>query len=336
MISLTERHTFGLSANCPDIQTIKSVDGLVTILNKLKNQGVDENYLVLGEGSNTIFTEDINMPVLVNSIKGIEYTKTNVCHKMKVGAGENWHELVKWCIENHIYGFENLALIPGSVGAAPIQNIGAYGIEIERFIDNVEFFDTDNNVINTFTKKECLFGYRDSVFKHQKLNQRIITHVMFSLPVENELVVNYSPLDKLDNPTPQTVFEEVVNTRNRKLPNPTKIGNSGSFYKNPVITEEHLKQLQLSHPDIPWYPNANSMVKVPAAWLIDKLGFKGTSHGQIGCHKHQPLVLVNLGKGTGEELLYFAKLIKQKVKESFDINLENEVRIMGADGLIIL
>ncbi len=289
---------------------------------------------MLGDGSNTVFVEDIKTPILLNKIKGVEYSKHNDLHKLRVGAGENWHQLVTKCICQEINGFENLALIPGSVGAAPIQNIGAYGIEIKKFISSVEFYDTLKNEVQHFTNEECRFGYRDSIFKHQKRNHRIITHVNFTLPNHYELVTSYAPLDRISSPTARSIYDTVINVRKEKLPDPSQFGNAGSFFKNPVISRSLFESIQKIYPNIPHYTAASDKVKVPAAWLIDTLGFKGKQYGNVACHHKQPLVLINLGDAKGGDLVAFAKIIKQSVIDNFGIYLENEVQIIGRQGLI--
>lgn len=328
---LTSLHTFALKSRCSNVLTIKSVNGLHGILD---NTLMNENYFVLGDGSNTIFVEDINIPILLNRIKGFEYTKHKDTHRLRVGAGENWHQLVTKCMLDGINGFENLALIPGSVGAAPIQNIGAYGVEVERFISKVEFYDTIKKDIGYFTREDCEFGYRDSVFKHQKHNHRIITHVHFELPTQYEFVTNYAPLDQLNHVTAQSIYNAVIDVRKEKLPDPAQFGNAGSFFKNPVITQSLFESIQKHHPNIPHYATDTKNIKVPAAWLIDTLGFKGKQYGNVACHHKQPLVLINLGDAKGGDLVAFAKIIKQSVIDNFGIYLENEVRIIGRQGLI--
>jgi len=260
---------------------------------------------------------------------------------------------------NHIGGFENLALIPGTVGAAPIQNIGAYGVEIERFIDKVEYFDRQSQSIRILNREECEFAYRDSVFKRQSLNARVITRVFFKLPKTYALETSYGPLNALESNnnsggvTALDVFNTVINVRRNKLPDPAKLGNAGSFFKNPVIKKTHYERiarqalsvkkaqaasLQSTGPTsaMPYYKVSADEVKVPAAWLIDYLDFKGKRVGDIACHINQPLVLLNCGEGVGKDLLILAREIKSKVKAHFDIELENEVRLIGQHGLITL
>lgn len=330
--SLQHLHTFSLPAFCNNIQTANSVDSLIELLQEYAIQP----YLVMGEGSNTIFLADFSSTVIVNRIKGVVHRQDNTNHYLQVGAGENWHELVEFCMQQNIGGFENLALIPGSVGAAPIQNIGAYGVEIERFIDSVEFVDTTDFSLQSLPNKACEFAYRDSVFKRQPTNSRIIVQVNFVLPKVYQLETSYGPLAKLTQATARQVCDEVIAIRRSKLPDPKKQGNAGSFFKNPVISNAQFKSLQAQVPAIPYYDAGDKHKKIPAAWLIDQLGFKGKQVGNIACHVHQPLVLVNLGNGTGNDLLALARNIVQKVEAEFGIHLENEVRLIGQEGLITL
>ena len=332
MQSLSSFHTFGLASSALNISTIKSVDELRKTLIQLR----DTRYYVLGEGSNTIFLSDYIGTILRLGINGIDVQEHENSYQISVGAGINWHYLVLWCLQKNIFGFENLAMIPGSVGAAPIQNIGAYGVEIERFIKCVEYFDLYDEQLKKVDKSKCEFDYRNSVFKSTLAGRAIIVSVVFELPKKWLAVAHYGELKSLINPSPQDVFNKVVEIRNAKLPLPSKIGNAGSFFKNPVIALDHYTQLQKTWPSIPSYPLEADKVKVPAAWLIDKLGFKGKKIGGIGCHPNQALVLTNDGSGTGEQLLQLARAIKSAVLQEFSIVLENEVRLIGKHGPVTL
>lgn len=332
LYSLQQLHTFGLHANCLGIHQFSNITELTTLLSKLRSS----SFLVLGGGSNSVFIDDYDGHIIVNNIKGVEYSQTNDKHLLKVGAGEKWHDLVTYCVDNDLGGMENLALIPGSVGAAPIQNIGAYGVEIERFIERVEFWDTQNKKLSSFTKEECMFAYRDSVFKQQNLNHRIITNVYFSLPKNYSKELSYGPLQTLKQPSIRDVYERVIEIRKSKLPDVSKLGNAGSFFKNPVVTREHFVDLTKRYTDIPSFEQTDGRVKIPAAWLIDTLGFKGKLMGKVECYRNQPLVLVNTGNALGNDVLEFAREIQTKVKAHFEIILENEVRLIGKQGLIAL
>ncbi|MEM0912144.1 MAG: UDP-N-acetylmuramate dehydrogenase [Pseudomonadota bacterium] len=332
MQSLTTFHTFGFEANCTALVTINHLEELFNILSQLK----DKKFLFMGEGSNTVFVEDFDGLIVLNRLKGISTFEDDAYYHVNVASGENWHEFVTYCLDNGMHGMENLALIPGTVGAAPIQNIGAYGVEVKSFIHSVEFVDIENGFAGYLNNKECEFGYRDSVFKQKRVGKRLITSVNFAIPKKNTPVVSYAPLDALDAPTPQKIFDEVIRLRQQKLPDPKVLGNAGSFFKNPEIPMTQFINLQSEYEDIPGFAVDEKTVKVPAAWLIDKLGYKGYRYGDIGCHELQPLVFVNFGKGQGEELLVLAKTIKLKIIEKFSIALENEVQVIGQYGRLSL
>jgi UDP-N-acetylmuramate dehydrogenase len=293
-------------------------------------------FYILGGGSNTVFLEDYQGTVVKPVFMGIDLEHTETDYLLKVGAGENWHQLVLWCMQHQIYGLENLALIPGTVGAAPIQNIGAYGIEIEQFIHHVDYYDLNQQNHSSLNLQGCEFAYRDSVFKKRLADQVVITSVTFAIPKRWQAVIHYGELKELVEPSAMDIFNKVVEVRKSKLPDPSKIGNAGSFFKNPVIDKTLFLQLQQTWPSIPSYPVSVDRVKVPAAWLIDQLGFKGKKIGGIGCHPKQALVLTNDGSGTGEQLLQLARAIKISVANEFSIVLENEVRLIGKNGTVIL
>lgn len=297
---------------------------------------MEQNWYLLGEGSNTVFTENYNGIVVRMSNKGKTLVETEDDYLLNIKAGENWHQLIVWCLDKGINGFENLALIPGSVGAAPIQNIGAYGVEIERFVESVEYLDLSDRQLKILNRGDCQFDYRNSIFKQSLAGNAIITSVNFKLPKAWKAEHAYNELSVLKNPTARQIFESVINVRSQKLPDPSQMGNAGSFFKNPIIRTSQYKKLQHKWQDMPGYQDGASMVKIPAAWLIDKLGFKGKKLGGITCHPSQPLVLTNNGQGTGDELLTMARSIKADVFECFDIELENEVRLVGEEGLISL
>ena len=312
--------------------TIHVVADLTAQLCKLN----DAAFYILGEGSNTVFLEDYQGTVIKPAFMGINIEHTDTHYQLKVGAGENWHQLVLWCTQHQIYGLENLALIPGTVGAAPIQNIGAYGIEIEKFIHQVDYYDLSERCHKSLDSLGCEFAYRDSVFKNRLADQVVITSVTFGIPKNWQAVMHYGELKQLSEPNALDILNKVVAVRQSKLPDPAKIGNAGSFFKNPVIALNHYTKLQQTWPCIPSYPVDTDKVKVPAAWLIDQLGFKGKKIGGIGCHPNQALVLTNDGSGTGEQLLQLARAIKASVLSEFSIVLENEVRLIGKTGPVIL
>jgi UDP-N-acetylmuramate dehydrogenase len=329
---LSNLHTFALPTLAQDISVVHHPEDLKAALKLLQ----DQPFYVLGEGSNTVFLEDYQGTVLKIAFTGIKLQHTSTHFRLTVGAGENWHQLVHWCMQNNIYGLENLALIPGSVGAAPIQNIGAYGVEVESFVYGVEYFDLLDGMTKILDHQTCAFSYRDSLFKSELAQRTIITQVILDIPKDNQVIAHYGDLAKLSCPTPEDIFSQVVAIRQKKLPDPKVIGNAGSFFKNPVIDKAHFLQLQQTWPSIPSYTVDNNRVKIPAAWLIDTLGFKGKKMGGIGCHAKQPLVLTNDGTGTGQLLLQLARKIHMAVKNKFSISLDNEVRLIGKNGPINL
>lgn len=332
MYSLAPHHSFGLPSSANGFLCINAPVDLKAQLGELGNA----TFYILGAGSNTIFLENYQGTVIKPAFLGIDLTHTNTYFLLKVGASENWHQLVLWCMQHNIDGFENLALIPGTVGAAPIQNIGAYGVEIEKFIHHVEYYDLDTESHNRIDSKDCEFTYRGSVFKTRLSGNVIITSVTFAVPKNWQPVTHYGELKELLRPSAKDIFNKVVDMRMQKLPDPSKIGNAGSFFKNPIIALKHYNKLQQSWPSIPSYAFDTESVKIPAAWLIDQLGFKGKKFGGIGCHPHQALVLTNDGSGTGKQLLQLARAIKTAVLHEFTIELENEVTLIGKKGPIVL
>lgn len=332
MYSLAPLHSFGFPSFS---QAFLSVALPVDLQVQLADLEISQIYF-LGEGSNTVFIENYEGTVIKPAFMGIGLEQTDTHYLLKVGAGENWHQLVLWCMSHQIFGLENLALIPGSVGAAPIQNIGAYGVEIEQFIDHVEYYDLNEKSHKSMSLEECEFGYRDSVFKQHLTGQAVITSVTLTIAKSWNAVTHYGELKQLSAPSALDIFNKVVAVRQSKLPDPSKIGNAGSFFKNPMVSKDFFDQLQQSCRTIPSYLVDAETVKVPAAWLIDQLGFKGKKIGGIGCHPNHALVLTNDGTGTGEQLLLLARDIKEAVLSEFSITLENEVRLIGKNGPIAL
>tara|TARA_Y100000310_G_scaffold114656_1_gene113165 strand:+ start:246 stop:1280 length:1035 start_codon:yes stop_codon:yes gene_type:complete len=344
MPSLQAYSTFGLPASCDSIQSFTDVASFLSTFNTYKNKTNNAIY-ILGGGSNSIFTDDFDGTILVNEIKGISHFDTESHHYLRVGAGENWHEFVTLCMEEKWYGFENLALIPGSVGACPIQNIGAYGVEVNRLIDKVEcvFLETGEQML--LSNEDCQFGYRDSVFKHALANKVLITHVNFKLPKQYELETSYGELSALTEPTPEKVYSTVIQIRKNKLPDPAELGNAGSFFKNPVVSKAVFQAIAQEYDSAPHFvvhggvelpATEKEQIKIPAAWLIDQAGFKGKTLNKVRCHPTQPLVLTNLGGATGNDVITMAKDIIASVQGKFGIQLEPEVRLLGSKGLISL
>jgi UDP-N-acetylmuramate dehydrogenase len=330
LYSLQALHTFGFNVHAADFQIVNTLADIQQNWHKLTN----ESYYILGEGSNTVFVEDFKGKIFKVAIKGIELKETNDHYILKVGAGENWHQLVEWCLGKGIYGFENLALIPGTVGAAPIQNIGAYGIEIEQFVHSIEYLSLSNGELTHIEHAQCQFAYRDSIFKQTLAGQFVIGSVTFRLSKKWQANASYAELRELPNPTARQIFDKVVQVRQGKLPDPKTVGNAGSFFKNPVISSLLYAQLKKRYAMMPSYPVNAQQVKVPAAWLIDTLGFKGRKFGGVSCHAQQPLVLTNDGSGSGIELITLAKQIKLAVQQHFSIELENEVQLVSNNGLL--
>lgn len=288
---------------------------------------------ILGGGSNTIFLEDFDGHILINDMRGICHHETEDHHRLSVSGGESWHDFVTKCTDMGWYGLENLALIPGSVGASPIQNIGAYGVEVCEFITEVEYIDLTTGTQHTLPNTECQFGYRDSVFKHSLADTVLITKVHFALPKQWVPVCTYGELRELEKPTARKIYDKVIEIRRSKLPDPSILGNAGSFYKNPVVSHTQFNSLKAKWPVIPGFQVANG-VKIPAAWLIDQCGFKGKSKGGVRCHPTQPLVLTNTGKATGSDVISLAQDIIGEVYSKFSVLLEPEVRLVGKEGII--
>jgi len=270
------------------------------------------------------------------NLKGIDVISENDDHViLKVSAGENWHRLVLWCLEHDYGGIENLSLIPGNVGAAPIQNIGAYGAELKDVFVECEALHLDQKIIETFSSDTCDFGYRNSTFKKENKGKYVIISVSLKLSKkDHEILTSYGSIqeelksNQVENPTIQDVSNAVIAIRSSKLPDPNEIGNSGSFFKNPVISAEHYSELKANFSEIPCYPISESEVKIPAGWLIEKSGFKGKKFGDYGVHEKQALVLVNYGDANGQDIYELSKLIQNTIKRIFDINLEAEVNII--------
>jgi UDP-N-acetylmuramate dehydrogenase len=330
-ISLKPFNTFGIDVNASKFVSIDSLQNLKDILN---TNPVD--LLTLGGGSNMLLTKDVEALVLQINLKGISVISSfkNSVH-VEVAAGENWHELVCWCLNKDFGGLENLSLIPGNVGTAPIQNIGAYGVELKDSFISCKAIHIHTKELRTFTKEECNFGYRNSVFKQELKGQYIITSVVFELSrYDHSLKTNYGAIEAelqnsaIETPTIQDVSKAVIAIRNSKLPDPKIIGNSGSFFKNPVISYSKFEVLQNQFPQIQHYKVSVDAIKIPAGWLIDTAGFKGKTFGNFGVHSKQALVLVNYGGASGKDILNLSQQIQKAVKYIFDIDLETEVNIL--------
>ena len=291
--------------------------------------------LLIGEGSNILFTADFDGLVIVNRLKGITVQETADAWLLHVAAGENWPALIQWTLQHQMPGMENLALIPGTVGAAPVQNIGAYGVEFCQFCEYVDTWHFSDGHRQRYSAAACQFGYRDSLFKHELHDQVIITAVGLRIPKQWQPVVEYGPLKALGaNATAEQIFMTVCELRQSKLPDPTLLGNAGSFFKNPVVSATQAAALKQQHPAVPCFSAGEDQNKLAAGWLIDIAGLKGFSVGNAGVHRDQALVLVNLGNASAAEILQLAKHVANTVKQQFAVQLEPEVRFIGSAGEI--
>ena len=319
---LEQLHTFALNSQCQNLVTVTQNEQLKT----LNFKGL---FCLLGEGSNTIFLNDYTGTVIKMVTKGITITERLDEYVVRVAAGENWHKLVSYLLKQDIPGLENLALIPGTVGAAPVQNIGAYGVELANFVESVEYFDIASKRIIKLSNAQCQFSYRESIFKHALKNKAVITHVNLCLPKKWQAELSYGPLKQLATVTPQAVFDHVIHTRNSKLPNPDVLPNAGSFFKNPIITNKRLAQLLKKFPELPHYKYDQTHYKVAAGWLIEQAGLKGYKIAGIEVHQQQALVLVNNGNSLGNDLITMIKHIQRTIFAHYEIALEHEVRLIN-------
>ncbi len=288
--------------------------------------------LVIGEGTNILFCKNFSGLIVNPKINGIEKIKeTSQYVTLRVGAGENWDSFVSFCVENNYGGIENLSLIPGSVGACPIQNIGAYGVEVGKVIDGVEAVDIDSSEVKTFSNEECKFSYRYSSFKGKYKNRYIITHIIFRLNKIHEFVTSYGSVEKELDRFPETnilnIRSAIINIRKSKLPDPAEIGNAGSFFINPVVSLEQANSIKQYYPKMPFFKVTRSEVKLSAAWLIEQSNWKGKRIGNVGTYRIHTLVIVNYGNATGNEIYNLAKKIQKSVKNNFAIDLEMEVSV---------
>jgi UDP-N-acetylmuramate dehydrogenase len=331
-ISLKKYNTFGIEAKARQFVAVHSIEDLNTILKEHQS----EPKFILGGGSNMLLTQDIQSLVIHIDLKGKKVLKENDDFVwVESQAGENWHEFVLWTIDQNFGGLENMSLIPGNVGTTPVQNIGAYGTEIKDTFVSCEAMTIATQVMKTFSKEDCHFGYRESIFKQEVKEQYIITSVVFKLTKRNHKInTSYGDITKelekqnVTTPTLKDVSNAVIAIRQSKLPDPKELGNSGSFFKNPIITKEQYEKAHALHPEMPHYVVSETEVKVPAGWLIEKAGFKGKRFGDAGIHKNQALVLVNYGNATGQEILTVSKDIQATILREFGIVIEAEVNVI--------
>jgi len=326
--SLKNYNSFRVNHKANFFLKIENNKSLINFLSdkKFKN----EKKLIIGGGSNILFTKDYEGVILYSCIKGIHILEENDNHiKVKVGSGENWDDFVKFCVSKNWYGIENLSLIPGSVGAVPIQNIGAYGVEVKDYIYDVNGIDLNNNTKKTYSNKSCDFEYRDSIFKRELKNNFFVTEVTFILNKNKKFTLDYSELKNINsqNLTIQNVRDKIIEIRNSKLPDPKLLANAGSFFKNPVINIKIAKKIKEKYNDFKYYQINESMVKISAAWLIEKSGWKGHKEKNIGVYNKHALVLVNYSSENGKDIKILSKKIKENVLEKFNVTLEKEVNV---------
>ena len=329
-ISLKKYNTFGIDVNAKRFISVASFYELQQLL---KNE---KDFFLISGGSNMLLTKDIDKLVVHINIKGISIDREDDNSVfITVNSGENWHDFVLWSISQNYGGLENLSLIPGNVGTCPIQNIGAYGVEVKDTITKVEALEIKTGKLITFSNEDCHFGYRNSIFKNEAKGKYILTAVSFKLTKKNhQLNTSYGAIEtelaqkKIVNPTLKDVSDAVIAIRQSKLPDPKEIGNSGSFFKNPVISKHNFLVFQKEHPNVPSYTVSDTEIKVPAGWLVEQSGFKGKRFGDAGVHEKQALVLVNYDNASGEEIYQLAKKVQQTVLAKFNISLEIEVNVI--------
>jgi len=331
--SLKKLNTFGINASAHYFAEFFTVEEIRELLSQ--RAFFDTQKLILGGGSNLLFTKNFDGIVLKNNLKGIEVVKEDAdFYFVKAGAGEVWHELVKHCIAHNYAGLENLSLIPGNVGASPMQNIGAYGVEIKDIFYELEALYIADKTIRQFSNADCKFGYRESVFKRECKNQYIITSVTYKLRKKPVFNTSYGAIEKelaemgIKELSIQAISQAVCNIRSSKLPDPAQIGNAGSFFKNPEVTAEKSQFLKNKFPGIVAYDLENGNVKLAAGWLIEQCGWKGKTFGDAGVHKLQALVLVNYNDAKGNEIYELSQRVMDSVKDKFDVELEREVNII--------
>ena len=330
--SLKKYNTFGIEAKAKQFAAVHSIAELKTVLEENKS----ENKFILGGGSNMLLTKDVDALVIHIDLKGKRITAENEDHVwVESQAGENWHEFVLWTIDQDFGGLENMSLIPGNVGTTPVQNIGAYGTEIKDTFISCEALTTINQELKTFTKQECHFGYRESIFKNEVKDQYIITSVVFKLTKRNHNIntsygdiTNELAKNNITNPSLKDISNAVITIRQSKLPDPKELGNSGSFFKNPILLKTDFEKIHHQFPEMKYYDISETEVKVPAGWLIEEAGFKGKRFGDAGIHKKQALVLVNYGNATGQEILNVSKNIQETIFKTFGIHIEAEVNVI--------
>nr|WP_230197410.1 UDP-N-acetylmuramate dehydrogenase [secondary endosymbiont of Ctenarytaina eucalypti] len=331
-VALKSLHSFAIDALARRVIVARTETELFTFWRQASEEATC--VLLLGSGSNVLFLENYSGTVLLNRITGVKIKEDSEAWHLHVGAGEVWHDLVNTCLEKRMPGLENLALIPGCVGSAPIQNIGAYGVELKKFCEYVDVLQLETGARCRLSGAECEFGYRDSIFKHNLRERHAIVAVGLKLIKAWRPVLHYGELSRLNagQAIPRQIYDAVCAMRRTKLPDPSQQGNAGSFFKNPVITASAAENFLRRHPDAPHYPQVGGRVKLAAGWLIDRCGFKGYRLGGAALHDKQALVLINAGQATGEDIAALARHIRLQVADRFSVWLEPEVRFIGANG----
>lgn len=331
--SLKSYNTFGIEASAKYFTSVNSIQNIKELLQS--NEYKSNERLILGGGSNLLITQNVNALVIKNDLKGIEIVnETEDSVLLKCAAGEVWHEFVMWCIDKNYGGLENLSLIPGCTGASPMQNIGAYGVEIKDTFYELEAIHAQTGELKTFSKSDCKFGYRESIFKRKLKNQFIITSVTFQLSKKPSFNIEYGAIKQeldamnISELSVKAISNAVINIRSSKLPNPKEIGNAGSFFKNPEVSADVYQALKAEFPNLVAYPLESSNYKLAAGWLIEQSGLKGYRKGDAGVHALQALVLVNYGLATGNEIYNLSTHVLQTVKAKFGVDLEREVNII--------
>ena len=330
---LLKLNTFGIDVKAKYFTSINTINELIEVTKT--NVFKDLELLILGGGSNILFTKDFDGLVILNNIKGKEIISQNQQSIfLKIGAGENWHELVMYCVDNGWGGIENLSLIPGNTGTAPMQNIGAYGVEIKETFVELEALEISSGKIVKFNNSDCEFGYRESVFKNKMKNQYIILNITLELKKNPVLNINYGDVkailesQNIKNPDIKEVSNAIISIRQSKLPDPKKIGNSGSFFKNPIVSLNLLELIKKKYPNVVYYEINENEFKIAAGWLIERAGWKGKKFNNYGVHEKQALVLVNYGLANGMEIFELSEKIILDIKDKFGIKLEREVNII--------
>ena len=330
---LKAHNTFGLSACCRQFIEYTSDNEAIEAAQMLRD--ADQPFLIIGEGSNLLLTKDFPGIVVRSAIKGRTIkAQADGTLLLECGSGEQWEETVRWTVSQGYSAFVNLSLIPGDVGASAIQNIGAYGVEVAQYIDHIRAVDIATGQMVVIDAAECYYAYRDSRFKHEWKNRFLICQVCYRLPQDETLRIGYGNISEelarrqITSPTAEQLRQVIIDIRRQKLPDPSVLGNAGSFFMNPIISRKHFERLVSNYPDMPHYEVDTERVKIPAAWLIDQCGWKGRSMGRAGVHQRQPLVLVNLGGATGDEVVALCRAIQDDVKRKFGIELHPEVNIV--------